>query len=413
MIIPAVLMASLVVGSAAFAAEAEDEADKNTPLQAEVVEVTGIVKSTTTPDDATSWGDVKLGDKLGKDAWIRTGLGESRCVLKIAGRCQYTVKSASKIGIAQVARKADQTVEAEVGLKYGAVHADVDHTKGKTDMRVRTASAVVALRGSDTHVGNSEMGVGFQQGTGHGQLTYADGLSRMLNPGGQQNSGDKTPSEIVNNALATWLGDVTGGLTPSEQQILNDYFYGGNFNSTLGGVGPIAGSNTSTPSSLLSSYLPTAEVEYWRGSGSSVPPGTGTFTTGEDYGVWSGSGIFRLSSGQTGSWVGGGPWMQAPGEQYAESFKGAGDWTSGSKTGSFIIDGKAGYPYAAVTMDHNTGAWTAEGWSNAATIISVTDSQTSQVTGSTRTGGTTDSTGGSSAIGNTETTGGMMRTVLR
>lgn len=345
-----------------------EQAEASTPqvqtLQAEIIDITGTVMKTTTPEKADSWVPATVGDKLGRYSWILTGV-DSTCVLKFADRGEVTIKSITKAGIGNFAKR-DDTVQAEVGVKYGAVHADVDSSKGKNDFRVRAGSDVVALRGSDVGVATSELGSGFQQGTGHGQLTYGNGLSRWLNPGTKQLDGNSTPSDLVNNALATWLGDVTGGLTPSEQQFLNDYFTGGNFNNTLGGFGGL-GSHTTTPQSLLNQYY--NRTVYWIGSGTFTDPNYENGSGG--FGAWTGSGTFEYNS-LAGSWMGSGQWIGEVGTPTAvpTSFAGSGTWSTGSDTGTFVIAGKGGPPCGAHTViNQNDLTWTGSG---PATLVSFT-----------------------------------------
>lgn len=358
---------------------ADASAPDTTALEAEVIEVKGQVHRTLTPSEPESWVAVKVGDKLGQYTWVRAGLS-SKCVLKFAERGEVIVKSASKVCIGTFTRKQD-TVDAEVGLKYGAVHAAVDSSKGKNNFRVRTASNLAALAGSDIGVGTGEMGTGFQQGTGHGQLTYGNGLMRWLNPGTSQTNGENMPSEEVRNALATWLGDVTGGLTPAEQQILNDYFTAGDFGNVFGGFGTVP--QNSTAGSIVSQYSSMVQVDYWSGSGVFVPPGpTNDGGSGYSYGTWSGTGIFELAGSQTGTWLGGGTWIQASGQQYAESFKGVGTYELGQQTGTFAVAGKAGYPYSSINMNHGAGTWSGEGWAGSVDVV------------------VTRSTGGTGGIGN-------------
>ncbi|MBS3821269.1 MAG: hypothetical protein GVY16_04310 [Planctomycetes bacterium] len=362
-IIPALAASFLLATTPATARQdAPGEAGAAAPLQAEVTDVVGLVKSSAAPRDATSWADVKVGDKLGANVWVRTGLG-SRCVLRIADRGEYSVKSATKIGIGALVVK-DETVEAEIGLKYGAVHADVDHTKGETDMRVRTAAAVVALRGSDTHVGNSEMGVGFQQGTGHGQLSYNDGLSRMIGPGGKQTDGKKTPSQLQQNRLAVGLGDVLGGQTSAEQQIINDYLTGGNFDAITGGGFGVVPQNTTTPSCILSSYTTAPQTSWlrWSGSGSFTDPDWTHDTGSGGFGTWIGSGIFAFSDGTTGTWTGAGTWAGRLGEPVGvpEDYTASGKWKTDAGGGTFASSGRI---VRSQTSIHGQppGTWQAQG----------------------------------------------------
>ncbi len=332
-------------------------------LQAEILEVSGTVMKTTTPAKDDSWVPAKVGDKLGRYSWVLTGL-DSKCVLKFSDRGKVTVKSVTKAGIGNFAKR-DDTVQAEIGVKHGAVHADVDSSKGKNDFRVRAGSDVVALRGSDVGVATSELGSGFQQGTGHGQLTYGNGLSRWLNPGTKQLDGNSTPSDLVNNALATWLGDITGGLTPAEQQFLNDYFTGGNFNNTLGGFGGL-GSHTTTPQSLLNQYYD--RTVYWMGSGTFTDPDFETTSGG--YGTWTGSGLFDYNN-VSGSWIGSGEWLGVVGAAQATptSYAGSGTWSAGGDTGTFVIAGKVKSGSGHMSINQNDMTWSGSG---PATLVSFT-----------------------------------------
>ncbi|MDP6633946.1 MAG: FecR domain-containing protein [Phycisphaerae bacterium] len=124
-------------------APAKNTADK---LQVTVVSVSGIAEQRSAAEEKAKWAPMKAGDVLDEMTLIRTGLG-GKVVLKFSNRGNVTVKSGTKIGIASF-RKQGKLVKTRLGLKYGAIRAKVDSTKGANDFRVRTAVGTLAARGT-------------------------------------------------------------------------------------------------------------------------------------------------------------------------------------------------------------------------------------------------------------------------
>ena len=324
---------------------AADGAQRGRSLAAEVVSVTGVVRKLL-PDAGAKWQPVTVGEKLGELVVIRTGLG-SQCVLNFADRGRVLIRSGSKAGIGTFVRR-DEKVTANVGLKYGAVRATVDHTRGESDFSVSTALAAGTLRGSEFDVANTEMGPGFSQNTGQAELSYGTGLARRLDPGASQTDGKTLPGQLLASRLAPGVGDVNGGLTAGEQKILTNYFSGGNAGTFATTGSQTVATPSSTPSSLSSSYrmqMPrTRDIDF---------AGSGTFASTMQrytFDAWAGSGTWWFDSApsQVGTWTGGGT-VTRGGQGLVATYSGAGTWRMGSDRGTFTVSATAGYPYSRVT----------------------------------------------------------------
>jgi hypothetical protein len=357
----------LALAHTAYPQDAGAPPEQVEALEAEVIGVTGTVRKLP-PAEGAAWQAVRVGDKLGGNTVIRTGLG-SECVLKFFDRGEVTVKSCTKGGISRFLKKGDE-VQAEVGVKYGAVHTEVDSSKGSNDFRVATPQATVAIRGSDVHVGNSEMGPGFYQGSGHGDLAYGDGTSRWLNPGAKQTNGNQTPGELAANDVAVWLGDVTGGLSQSELDIINNYLSGGGVDATFGSLGQAGFDNTSVPSATLQQYTslpnsddsqPFAGLPAWSGQGRWEEIGSTDFGV---WGYWDGSGSW-YHDGMAGTWQGSGTWegsgSRADGTFSNDVITGSGTWQSGNRSGTWSGTGVGSGQTTPDATGGDTGTWKGAG----------------------------------------------------
>jgi len=185
-----------------------------------VESVTGSASKCNTSEGKGSWTPVKVGDKLDELTLIRTGLG-SQVVLVFEDRAKFTVKSASKIGIATV-RKSDGVYRANLGLKYGAMKASIDRSKGENDFRVATPVGALAVKGSRANFAfSSDRGFGIHSNQSTWNVTTKTKRSRNVPPGGRTNTNLDSTSQIATKNLNTHVGDPFGGLTPEEQYWLN------------------------------------------------------------------------------------------------------------------------------------------------------------------------------------------------
>lgn len=185
-----------------------------------VESITGSVSKCNTSRGKANWTPVKVGDKLNEFTLIRTGLG-SQVVLVFEDRAKFTVKSASKIGIATV-RKSDGVYRAKLGLKYGAMKASIDRSRGESDFRVATPVGALAVKGSRANFAfNSDRGFGIHSNQSAWNVTTKTKRSRNVPPGGRTNTNLDTTAQIATNQLNTHVGDPFGGLTPEEQYWLN------------------------------------------------------------------------------------------------------------------------------------------------------------------------------------------------
>ena len=199
----------------------EESTPEPTTCIVTVESVTGSASKCSTKEGKGNWTPVVVGDRLDEFSLIRTGLG-SQVVLVFEDRAKFTVKSASKIGIATV-RKTDGVFRAKLGLKYGAMKASIDRTKGENDFRVATPVGALAVKGSRANFAfNSDHGFGIHSNQSWWNFTNNNNQSRNVPPGGQTNSNLNSTHQIMANLLNTFLGDPFGGLTPGEQQNLNN-----------------------------------------------------------------------------------------------------------------------------------------------------------------------------------------------
>ena len=128
----------------------KEDAPKADKLTVTVASVSGIAEKRSATEEKAKWAPVKTGDALDEMTLIRTGLG-GKVVLKFSDRGNVTIKSGSKIGIASF-RKQGKLVRTRLGLKYGAIRAQVDSSRGANDFRVRTPVGTLAATGSKINI---------------------------------------------------------------------------------------------------------------------------------------------------------------------------------------------------------------------------------------------------------------------
>lgn len=185
-----------------------------------VESVTGSASRRSTSESKSTWVPVKHGDKLDEFTLIRTGLG-SHVVIVFEDRAKFTIKAASKIGIATV-RKSNGVYRAKLGLKYGAMKASIDRSKGANDFRVATPVGALAVRGSKANFAfSSDRGFGIHSNQSTWNVKTKTKRSRNVPTGGRTNTNLDSTSQIATRKLNTHVGDPFGGLTPEEQYWLN------------------------------------------------------------------------------------------------------------------------------------------------------------------------------------------------
>ena len=212
--IPAGLI--VLITSAPILAQPEAAADDKAgaALKAVVKSVSGIVETRSGDDRNGKWRKLKVGDVLSERSLIRTGLGGG-AVLKFVDRGEVTVKSGTKIGISSF-RKSGDLVKTRLGLKYGAIRAQVDSSRGKNDFRVRTAVATLAATGTSGNLAQwGDFSLQFQGTTGIWRAKTPKKITSIR--AGQWTNKDGAPSiAIVLDKLDTKVGDPHGGLTKAE-----------------------------------------------------------------------------------------------------------------------------------------------------------------------------------------------------
>jgi hypothetical protein len=212
-----------------------------------VESVTGSASKCNTVEGTNNWTPVKAGDKLNELMLIRTGLG-SEVVLVFEDRAKFTVKSASKIGIAAV-RKSDGVYQAQLGLKYGAMKASIDRSKGENDFRVATPVGALAVKGSRANFAfNTDRGFGIHSNQSVWHVRNNNNGSRNVPQGGRTNSNLDSTNQILTQKLNTHVGDPFGGLTPEEQNALNVNGGGRAIFDFVGSSGDFGGAAPSPPS---------------------------------------------------------------------------------------------------------------------------------------------------------------------
>jgi len=210
---PVVKAAAKAAAAAADKAPAEVKA-ASVALTATVKSVSGIVEKFSSDAKNGKWQPVKVGDILAERSLIRTGLG-GNAVLKFADRGDVTVKSGTKIGISSF-RKAGKLVKTRLGLKYGAIRAQVDSSRGANDFRVRTAAATLAATGTSGNVAQwGDFSLQFQGTAGIWKAKTQRKIT-SIRRGEWTNRHAAKSIGIVLNKLDTKVGDPHGGLTKAE-----------------------------------------------------------------------------------------------------------------------------------------------------------------------------------------------------
>jgi len=229
-------VAVLGVG-AAFAQTAVKPAPPSTQpageaLEATVVSVQGPAEKLVTTN-GQKWEPLKSGEKLGELTIIRTGL-RAEVVLRFPDTGEVTVRRCTKMGIGQFRREGAAT-KTSLGLKYGAVRADVRSVRGPTDFQIATPVATLSVGGSLSDIIYSAVG-GHQMRAGSGNWGMNSSSGRHRNIWGGQTGGtwggNITPHKINQMAMRfVQVTDVMGGVTQGERHNIMNY---------RGAMGPLA-----------------------------------------------------------------------------------------------------------------------------------------------------------------------------
>jgi hypothetical protein len=229
------------------------------PLVVTVVSVEGTAECRDVDDEADdAWRDIVAGEELDELTIIRTGFG-AKVVLKFADRGEVTVKGATKCGIATFRpdEEDEETVNTEVGIRYGYLEAHVDSTDGKqNDFRVTTPIGTLAAKGSESSVGVSNRGLGLSGQSGSWSVSTPFGNTSL--GAGQKTDGQTTPSgQLANQQRGPFMGDM--GQNPDE---LKNLLENGGGRGILGFTGSFEDGITpgSLPSGSCQDSEPSREI---------------------------------------------------------------------------------------------------------------------------------------------------------
>lgn len=215
-------------------ADSSSQSAKAADQYARVVSVKSPASYRNLADKAPKWKKLKIDDKLGGLCLIRTGFG-GMAELQFADRGRWIVKSSTKFGIQEYAKKAGH-VKVRLGLKYGYIKGDIDSSKGTNDFQVKTAVATLAATGTGANIGyTSDRGMGAQGTHGSWNMGTVQGNRRLTR--GQRTDGNRTLSSSI------LLRMLAAGLSPQGQtgieQVIVDTNSGGRGLIVLGGGGTI------------------------------------------------------------------------------------------------------------------------------------------------------------------------------
>lgn len=212
---------------------------KSQPIHATVVSVSGDAQKMNAGEPHGKWTPIKAGDVLDEMAVIRTGLGKSGVVLKLAERGEVTVNNGTKIGISEL-RQDGAMFQAKIGLKYGTIHAKVEKSAGPNDVKVTTPVATMAVRGSDAAVSAMVDAPGIVE-------SYS-GVWKTTTSSGSQNV---QPGQAATSTLTQWVqiaqerrdpGLAITGMTGQEKKMIVE---NGGGRGIIGGGAP-SNSDTGT-----------------------------------------------------------------------------------------------------------------------------------------------------------------------
>lgn len=278
-------------------------------LKAWAEEVSGSTSLGVVDGDAEklNWEKLKKGHEFKPQELVRTGLG-SHVLIKLNNGCYTEVKANTMIGISTLFKE-QGTVHHNITLKYGSIKAKVEASKGENDFSVTTPRGTLSARGSKVGLafaGDRGLGARGYSGTWHAVASHT-GLRQNIQRGQSYNNTNALASALATQHRDVRLGDSSGGLSDAERQNLADNGGGrGVFNFDGG---------TNNGSTSFTDPAPASLPVYWTGSGTyyvidqtndiSSIYGTGDWTRGSKSGSWEGSGTTTAGFYHNdGSWSG-------------------------------------------------------------------------------------------------------------
>jgi len=148
-------------------------------------------------DEKDKWVSLQAGETLEEKTIIRTGFKKTKVVIKFPDGSEFTIDRATKIGISEF-RKTGDDVKAKLGLKYGAVRAQIEKGAGKTEYEVETAVATLSVRGSLSMFGfTSDAGLGLKVDEGDWLVRLRSRKKGRTYKPGQYADGKGGPAVVV------------------------------------------------------------------------------------------------------------------------------------------------------------------------------------------------------------------------
>ena len=203
----------LLIGAAfapVVAQEKKAEEKKDTPpvkqTGIKIASVVGMAQKLVpgAKGEKDKWVALKAGETVQEHTIIRTGLKKTKVVIRFPDGSEFTIDRATKIGIGQF-RKTGNDVKAKLGLKYGAVRAQIEKGTGKTEYDISTPVATLSVRGSISKFGFTiDSGLGLLVENGFWDVREPkdpknpDGFTKAktFTPG-EYSNGPKMPAIIV------------------------------------------------------------------------------------------------------------------------------------------------------------------------------------------------------------------------
>ena len=248
----------IVIGAALLPAWAEDQP---APVERQAKVTVESVKGRADRlviTNGRKWAPLKKGDVLEEMTIVRTGFG-TKVVLKFEDRGEFTLKGACKIGISQF-RRSGAKATARVGMKYGSIRASVAKGRGPSDFKVKTPVATLSVRGSDSEfallVDNPDP-LKINVDTGNWNMV-GPSASHTAGPGESTNNSGTQNSQNLVDQRDVQLGDASGGLTPQEQNNLNQ---NGDGRGTFSNSGSSGGGNPVTTPPVTPSDITNGQGE--------------------------------------------------------------------------------------------------------------------------------------------------------
>lgn len=185
-----------------------------------VVSVEGVAHKMVSGSD--QWTPLVAGDELDELTVIRTGM-RTKVVLRMADRGEVVLDRSTKIGVGEFRQQSGGLVRTRLGLKYGAMRATVDSSRGANDVQISTPVATLSVRGTEGDIGySSDRGLGLRGRDGTWRLAVGP-RTRNVRAGERGNNQLTHSFEIIKRQREIVLGDVSGGLSSDEiESIVNN-----------------------------------------------------------------------------------------------------------------------------------------------------------------------------------------------